>query len=370
MADEIVFVDVETPNRRNDRICAIGLLRCDMGGNVLGRFSTLIDPETAFDKRATEVNGIARDDVIGFPNFYDCWGDIGLYIDGKTPLVAHGAAFDLSAIDKTMQAYEIARFDTEYSCTLKLGRALMPGLESYGLKNMCGELGVNLISHHEALADAIACKNVFFSLNSTNHFLDNGWSWDLYRPIGIYATDLGHHHSSHATADVDELITILKKIVEDGTVDFNEVRYLHTWLMVHEEISSDSLYSEVQELVEYVLADGVLSESEGSMLLERFRYLAYPVINRDMSAIEYQEKAFCLSGDYDFGDKDSVGKIIEERGGLILKSVTKKCDYVVVGNQRSDRYAFGNYGSKVKKALEMQKSGSNIRVISESDLNL
>nr|WP_317285517.1 hypothetical protein [uncultured Parolsenella sp.] len=46
--DKIVFLDVETPNYSNDRICSLGYVAVDTDRNVLEKRSLLIDPETFF----------------------------------------------------------------------------------------------------------------------------------------------------------------------------------------------------------------------------------------------------------------------------------------------------------------------------------
>ena len=75
-----------------------------------------------------------------------------------------------------------------------------------------------------------------------------------------------------------------------------------------------------------------------------------------------------LSGNFEHGTKSSVAEVIQARGGLIIKSVTKKCDYVVVGGMGNENWSMGNYGSKVKAALDWQAKSSAVQIISESDL--
>ena len=65
-----------------------------------------------------------------------------------------------------------------------------------------------------------------------------------------------------------------------------------------------------------------------------------------------------------------VEGLLTNMGGIPVKSVTKKTDYVIVGSQGSDAWSAGNYGSKIKKALELQEKGIAIQIIKESDLNL
>ena len=43
-------------------------------------------------------------------------------------------------------------------------------------------------------------------------------------------------------------------------------------------------------------------------------------------------------------------------------------DYVVVGALGSPDWSNGNYGSKIKKAMELKESGKPIRIITEEQL--
>ena len=61
---------------------------------------------------------------------------------------------------------------------------------------------------------------------------------------------------------------------------------------------------------------------------------------------------------------------ILQNGGQVLSGVSKKCDYVVVGDEGSDAWTTKNYGSKVKKALELQSKGDDIQIVSEDALGL
>lgn len=67
----IVF-DVETPNRANDRISAIGVAVVE-GQSVVHEYYTLINPETHFDAYNTRLTGISPENVADKPNFAEVW---------------------------------------------------------------------------------------------------------------------------------------------------------------------------------------------------------------------------------------------------------------------------------------------------------
>ena len=100
----IVF-DVETPNRANDRMSAIGITVIE-GGRIADSFFSLVDPETHFDRFNTQLTGISASTVQGAPNFPALWQRIAPLMSSGI-LVAHNAVFDMGVLKKCLQGYGI-----------------------------------------------------------------------------------------------------------------------------------------------------------------------------------------------------------------------------------------------------------------------
>ena len=71
MARFVAF-DVETPNRWNDRMSAIGITIVE-DGEVVEEFYSLVDPEEPFDSFNVQLTGIDEQAVWGQPNFGELW---------------------------------------------------------------------------------------------------------------------------------------------------------------------------------------------------------------------------------------------------------------------------------------------------------
>ena len=95
MSVYIVF-DVETPNRANDRMSAIGISVIKDNAIVKNYFS-LVDPQTHFDWFNTRLTGIDSEKVKGAPNFEQLWKTIEPVMN-KGILVAHNAPFDMDGV--------------------------------------------------------------------------------------------------------------------------------------------------------------------------------------------------------------------------------------------------------------------------------
>jgi len=152
----IVF-DVETPNRANNRMSAIGITIIE-NGIIADSFFSLVDPEVYFDRFNTQLTGISADTVQGAPNFAELWEQIKSVMESGI-LVAHNAVFDMSVLKKCLHDYSIEWKNTaKYICTVQAGKKLLPGM-SHSLNVMCDHYGISL-DHHKADSDSRACAEI------------------------------------------------------------------------------------------------------------------------------------------------------------------------------------------------------------------
>ena len=166
MPQRYIAFDVETPNCRNDRMSSIGLTVIE-DGLITEEFSTLIDPETWFDRFNIRLTGITPAMAEKAPTFGELWPTLAEYFDAGI-LVAHNAAFDLRVLAHCLRAYSIDWYDTaDYLCTVHMGRRCYPALPDHRLDTLCAYCGVEL-DHHRADSDSRACASLFLD------YLDHG----------------------------------------------------------------------------------------------------------------------------------------------------------------------------------------------------
>ena len=79
-------------------------------------------------------------------------------------------------------------------------------------------------------------------------------------------------------------------------------------------------------------------------------------------------KCICLSGKFDIGDIASVTNQIVERGGVIKSTISRKVDYLIIGNKKNDRWKNGLYGTKLVEANKINEAGGHIVIVSENVL--
>jgi DNA polymerase-3 subunit epsilon len=165
MALDFVALDVETANARRGSICSIGLAVV-AGGQVVRTENMLCRPPGDlghFDAFNTRIHGITSSKVANAQTFRERLVQMNDIIDGRQ-VVAHNAAFDINAILQACDAAGVTSPELDFACTLVLSKRILKHLVNYGLTYVCDDLGIPLIRHHDAAADAEACARIAIEL--------------------------------------------------------------------------------------------------------------------------------------------------------------------------------------------------------------
>lgn len=149
-----VSLDVETANASLASICQIGIVHFD-NGQIVDKWSSLIDPEDFFDYTNVSIHGIDEDHVKGAPTFQQAASEIARRISGQT-VVTH-TNFDRSAIFQACGKNGLAPPECAWLDTARVARRTWPDVarKGYGLIDLAQRFGIEF-KHHDALEDARA----------------------------------------------------------------------------------------------------------------------------------------------------------------------------------------------------------------------
>lgn len=161
-----IAMDFETANAKRYSACSLALVMVKQN-QIVGRYYSLINPETDFHWKNIKIHGIKPDDVLDAPKFPEVWQNIQDYFDNEHLIVAHNAAFDNSVLKNCLAHYNLDLPHYLSLCTLRTSRKLLPNLENHRLNTVSSALGINLINHHHALDDSIACANILIQQEQT-----------------------------------------------------------------------------------------------------------------------------------------------------------------------------------------------------------
>lgn len=158
-----VFVDVETANHANDRICAIGMIIVS-NGETTGYYS-LINPQTYIT--FTYIHGITNEDVRDAPTLEEFWHVMAPKIPKHFVFAAHNYRFDLTVMKKDLGRFGIGFCPDEVLDTMWVARDILYHFRTergdLRLNTLSEALGVNLY-HHNAASDITATKEVLEKL--------------------------------------------------------------------------------------------------------------------------------------------------------------------------------------------------------------
>lgn len=155
-------IDFETANAHRSSACAIGLAMVEDGKLRETRHFLIKPTPNYFNAINTSIHGIDANTVVNAHNFEELWEELRPFLENRV-IVAHNAAFDISVLRYSLDAYGLLYPELEYACSLVLARKLLPGRERYNLAALSAYFDIAL-QHHQAESDAAACAQILLRL--------------------------------------------------------------------------------------------------------------------------------------------------------------------------------------------------------------
>jgi DNA polymerase III subunit epsilon len=154
--DSLWIVDVEGSGGSPPEIVELAMLQVERLALTESKRHWFLQPERGIQPAATRIHGLTDDDVVGAPSMADIADDVVMWLEG-TPIVGHNVKVEVEILSRSIPDWTpVAAIDT-----LRLAKALRPGLKSYGLANLGTEFGLSEQAaertgarHHSALYDA------------------------------------------------------------------------------------------------------------------------------------------------------------------------------------------------------------------------
>jgi len=190
------------------------------------------------------------------------------------------------------------------------------------------------------------------------------------------------------SSDIQRLQGILHGILADNEISEEEIIVLKDWLNENNQLSSTYPYDEIKSLVLSVLNDGILDEEEKKILKVYFTEFIDTKVSANIHRVEIDElkksmtisgicaaspnvvienNVFCFTGASSRTIRSEIKEIIESKSGIFQDNITKKLNYLVIGDEGNPCWVFSCYGRKVEKAIEYRKSGIPVQIIHEND---
>lgn len=187
------------------------------------------------------------------------------------------------------------------------------------------------------------------------------------------------HQARIDRRSADALVGIAAGITADGNINQQEAEFLKRWIETNLNHYADPVVNILYRRLSDMLSDNLLDPDESAELLDmlgKFTGLevasATPLqrpsslpLNDPAPSMNWPDQTFMFTGVMAYGPRKNCEVLITDRGGKIAGSVSKKVNFLIVGSIGNDQWLHSNYGTKIKKAVELRESGSPIAIVTE-----
>lgn len=177
-----IIIDIETTGLDpcENQITEIAGIKI-LDGEIIDRYSQLINPEVLIPSSITKLTGITNEMVKEMPKINDV---INNFIDfcEDYDLMGHNLMFDFSFI-KAQVIKQKLHFDKRGIDTLKIARTVLKNLEKRSLTFLCDYYKIKRDKKHRAYDDALATYYLYKKLKEDFYCEDNK---DLFSAIPLH----------------------------------------------------------------------------------------------------------------------------------------------------------------------------------------
>ncbi|HZK31720.1 MAG TPA: exonuclease domain-containing protein [Corynebacterium sp.] len=339
---DFIALDVETANSDFGSICQVGLVRY-VDGRESGSRAWLCRPPARLEEflpANIAVHGITAAKVADQPRIGEIIDEIRDFLDGQ-PFVAHNAQFDATALRRAAVASEREIPSMDFGCSLTLARHQELPVANNKLPTLAEFFGVELTSHHDALADARACGEITVSLARRQGF--SGSLMELLHSGGFTLGEITAERVIPVQRDRSGAGRALQaggdsaaRVVGGAGTDFRDRKQTSaetgTGPATSERRRGPAPWQSVSTPEDIPEPNAAADPN-------------HPLHGQNVT----------LTGDFSPYDKGRLWAGIAEHGGQVAKNVTRKTTLLVTG-------AWATKTSKEKRAEELQEKGQEIQV--------
>lgn len=257
------FIDIETPNRDNDRICSIAII-ATKNEQIISEEYYLVNPESRLDdiKR-----GVTPSMLHVRPKFPEVWESMKHYFTNGI-VAAYNAHADISVLYRTLSHYKINIPDIYYICMMEMAKEAYR--RSMTLSDLCIENGIKFDVHNGSFENALVCGQLFFKLKKKFKLKMEDFI-KRYEPSNRFQP--GGNDSIIARA-INELGGIVQGISCDNQISDLEINAFENWIKEYRAYINNTQLEDIMHILRKLIADKkVNAEDIGrlSSMIDRFQ---------------------------------------------------------------------------------------------------
>jgi NAD-dependent DNA ligase len=213
-----------------------------------------------------------------------------------------------------------------------------------------------------------------------------GWANEVSNKLASHLNSDGqpqvraYRSSAVQARQVDELVGLIKGVLADDIVCQKEVEFLLSWMQTNQSAIEQWPAKVLYPRIVAALDDGHMDAEEEAEIMVLLRSAiggsdaveqgfssnstALPISN-PIPTIEVPGKTFCFTGKFNSGNRNWCYSQITALGGLPAESITRKLDYLVIGEIGSRDWLHSTHGTKILKAVEYRDAGVPLHILGE-----
>ena len=360
VVSDYTVIDIETTdcNVNDCELIEVAAARV-RDDEIVDTYESLIKPPYPIPPLIEALTGITNQMVQSAPSSAQIIPTFAAFV-GDDIVIGHNiVSFDSCVLyDNYLHILGIP-FTNNIIDTLHFSRRCDISPDNYRLTTIAEYFGITYDAHR-ALNDCIANYKVYEALKP---LVDEA---ALKQTSGSSSP---HRHLSEKTLALARLAQMCRSFTNESRLSDDRILELIRWMDDNIYLAGNYPFDPIFEKISEISREGSVSEESKAELHSLLELHADPVKHKSENCdVDFTGKAVCLTGEFQYGPRDTVTELLKSKGVTVSGSVTSKTDYLIVGGEGSTAWSCGNYGSKVKKALELQEKGKTIKIIREDVL--
>ncbi len=382
--ESYAVVDIETTglDPARDHIIEIGAIKI-VDGSISDTFSTLVNPGVQIDSFITDLTGIANQDLVSAPDPEHALSDFYNFI-GNSILIGHNVHFDINFLYDAMEQYLHKYLGNNFVDTMRLSKKYFQAAPSYKLTELARFLDIPIDNSHRALDDCKTTYHLYQKLQEaslkptdTEQTLLETLVFDESNPFYNKRITVKGLPQLYSYAFMKEISSKCQASMSD--IFYSSCDYIifsnYTYQRYKRGESSDK-FEKANRLVDAGTLT-ILSEEDWCKMLG----IPIPKINKSHPSLsakdivttrtEFDEthplygKLCVFTGTLEKMQRKDAMQIVVDLGGQVGNSVTKKTNFLILGNNDYCPLIKDGKSSKQKKAEALKLAGNDIEIISE-----
>lgn len=390
--ESYVVIDVETTGFDPSVDCLIELAALRVVNNEIKEsYSSFVKSSTSVPPHITELTGITSEQLKDAPEPQEALLQFHDFV-GDNVVVGHNVNFDINFLYDNFKKYLGIPFSNDYVDTLKLSRKYCKQAPLHKLSALADFLRIPVETAHRALADCTTTNSLYLALKeAAKDYIEKQQNEENKLLLSLnFDTANPFFNKKIAIKGLPQLysFSFMKAVSEKCHANLGDIFYKSCDFIVFSNFTykrwKKGEFSEKFEKANELAAAGslqIISETQWCEMLHlpipafenpasfktstKAKDISTDVTDFDVLHPLY-DRVCVFTGALEKMSRKEAMQMVADLGGQVGDSVTRKTNYLILGNNDYCASIKNGKSSKQAKAESLKASGQDIEIISEN----